>query len=207
MALAKAGIDTSVYKAHSTRAAASSAAKANEVSIRTIMDHAGWSSENTFMKFYNKKIVADNNRTENFGQILLKICGFVGDLEIHQVYEFDMDLMSWVKIPKTVEFCEEKSAAGAGGFRTASKASSKHPDFVHNSWVIKHYLPDALKYIEDTGQTAEENNKKMEQEVKKCEIEDICAPNSGEKSPLPQLKHLTDLQLLQVRRHSLGSLE
>eukprot|EP00794_Sanderia_malayensis_P006395 gene6395-7129_t len=85
MALAKAGIDTSVYKAHSTRAAASSAAKANEVSIRTIMDHAGWSSENTFMKFYNKKIVADDNRTENFGQTLLQNSGFVGDLEIHEV--------------------------------------------------------------------------------------------------------------------------
>ncbi len=103
------------------------------------------------------------------------------------MHEFDMDLMSWVKVPKTVEFCEEKNAIGAGGFRTAYKASSKHPDFVQNSWVIKHYLPVALKCIEDPGQTAEEHNKKvvqmhllarnvslqLEQEVKKCEIGDF----------------------------------
>ncbi len=76
--LTRAGIDTAVYSAHSTRAAASSAAKENNVSIRSIMDHAGWSSENTFMKFYNKEIVADN-REEHLGQDLMKNCWFVGD--------------------------------------------------------------------------------------------------------------------------------
>ena len=80
--LTYAGINTTVYSAHSTRAAASSAAKANNISIRSIMDHAGWSSENTFMKFYNKSVVAAN-RHENFGQNLLKNCGFVEDSSTH----------------------------------------------------------------------------------------------------------------------------
>ena len=39
--MAKAGIDTSVYKAHSTRAA---------------VKQAGWSSESTFARFYDKPI-------------------------------------------------------------------------------------------------------------------------------------------------------
>ena len=80
-----------------------------------------------------------------------------------KVYEFDMDLLSWVKVPKTVEFCEEKTAVGRGGFRTAYKASSKHPDFKGTSWVVKHYLPEALKCIEETEQTTEEHSKKVVQ--------------------------------------------
>ena len=63
-----AGIDTSTFGAHSTRAASTSAAKANHVSITTIMESAGWSSENTFMKFYNKSITSTK---QNFGQELL----------------------------------------------------------------------------------------------------------------------------------------
>ena len=63
-----AGIDTSIFGAHSTRAASTSAAKAHNVSIATIMTSAGWSSENTFRKFYNKAITSTK---ENFGQKLL----------------------------------------------------------------------------------------------------------------------------------------
>lgn len=39
-----AGIDTSIFGVHSTRAASTSAAKAHNVSITTIMKSAGWSS-------------------------------------------------------------------------------------------------------------------------------------------------------------------
>ncbi|KAK2571165.1 hypothetical protein P5673_003727, partial [Acropora cervicornis] len=60
-----AGIDTSTFGAHSTRAASTSAAKAHNVSITTIMKSAGWSSESTFSKFYNKAIAGAK---ENFGQ-------------------------------------------------------------------------------------------------------------------------------------------
>ena len=63
-----AGIDTSTFGAHSTRAASTSAAKAQKLSITTIMDSAGWSSENTFMKYYNKTI---SKATDNFGDQLL----------------------------------------------------------------------------------------------------------------------------------------
>ena len=52
--IAKAGIDTDVYKAHSTRAAVTSAAKGKQVPIDTILSAAGWTNENTFSRFYNK---------------------------------------------------------------------------------------------------------------------------------------------------------
>ena len=63
-----AGIDISTFSAHSTRAASTSAAIAQHLSIKTIMDSAGWSSENTFMKYYNKAISKPN---DNFGRQLL----------------------------------------------------------------------------------------------------------------------------------------
>ena len=55
--LQQAKIDVSIFKAHSTRAAARSAANLNQVPIDTIMASAGWSSENTFAKFYKKPIM------------------------------------------------------------------------------------------------------------------------------------------------------
>lgn len=66
--LVDAGIDTSKYSAHSTRLASTSAAKANSISIATIMKSAGWSQESTFTKFYNKPVEPQ----ENFGTELLK---------------------------------------------------------------------------------------------------------------------------------------
>lgn len=57
----KAGIDTKVFSSHSTRAAATSAANANNVSINTIMDAAGWSRESTFRKFYDKPVQENVN--------------------------------------------------------------------------------------------------------------------------------------------------
>ncbi|XP_046542560.1 uncharacterized protein LOC124252930 isoform X1 [Haliotis rubra] len=59
--LAQAGIDTNVFAAHSTRAAATSAARQASVPIRTILDKADWSSEHTFASFYDKTIVARDN--------------------------------------------------------------------------------------------------------------------------------------------------
>ena len=66
--MAKAGIDTSVYKAHSTRAAVTSAAKGKQVPINTILSAAGWSNENTFARFYDKPI---QDTAKNFGHELL----------------------------------------------------------------------------------------------------------------------------------------
>ena len=54
--LEQSGVDTSVFKAHSTRAA--SASKANQtVRIHAVLKHIGWSTESTFRKFYQKPIV------------------------------------------------------------------------------------------------------------------------------------------------------
>ena len=65
--LEKAGVNTKVFSAHSTRAAATSAARSNNVSINTIMDAAGWSRESTFRKFYDKPVQA----VVNFGDQLV----------------------------------------------------------------------------------------------------------------------------------------
>ena len=60
--LTDAGIDTTRYHAHSTRAERTSAANATSLSIDSIMDAAGWSSENTFRKFYDKPIRSEERR-------------------------------------------------------------------------------------------------------------------------------------------------
>lgn len=55
--LARAGIDTSVFKAHSTRSASSSKANLGGAPITEILKRGSWSSESTWQKFYNKNIV------------------------------------------------------------------------------------------------------------------------------------------------------
>ena len=59
-----AGIDTTVFKPHSTRGAATSAAKAANVPIQDIMNTAGCRSDSTFAKFYHRPIRSDNNFAE-----------------------------------------------------------------------------------------------------------------------------------------------
>lgn len=52
-----AGIDVSIFSAHSTRSAAASMAEAKGVSVDVIMKAAGWSSKSVFSEFYHRKIV------------------------------------------------------------------------------------------------------------------------------------------------------
>lgn len=61
--MSDSGVDTSMFTAHSTRHASTSAALADGVDIETIRKAAGWSpSSETFARFYNRPIVAmDNN--------------------------------------------------------------------------------------------------------------------------------------------------
>ena len=59
MNMVRAGIDVTVFKPHSTRAAAS-AAKEKDIPLETIMKAAGWSSAKTFSSFYDKPIVSDS---------------------------------------------------------------------------------------------------------------------------------------------------
>lgn len=54
------GVDTSVFKAHSTRHASTSAAFKSGISIDNIRRAAGWSEKsNTFNKFYNRSLSED----------------------------------------------------------------------------------------------------------------------------------------------------
>ena len=55
-ALKMAGIDVQVFKPHSTRAAATSAALRKGVPVSDILKVAGWSKETTFARFYNKPL-------------------------------------------------------------------------------------------------------------------------------------------------------
>lgn len=65
--LQQSGIDTSVFGAHSTRSASTSAAKAGHLPINEILKAAGWSNAKTFGQYYNKTIT-DN---VNYGNMLL----------------------------------------------------------------------------------------------------------------------------------------
>lgn len=56
----QAGIDTSKFGAHSTRAASSSAAKQAGVPIMDILNTGAWSSERTFVRHYSVPIQKKN---------------------------------------------------------------------------------------------------------------------------------------------------
>ncbi len=53
--LTRAGIDTSLYTAHSTRSAATSKA-AESLPIEKVLEAADWTGVGTFAKFYNRKV-------------------------------------------------------------------------------------------------------------------------------------------------------
>ena len=55
----EAGIDTEIFKSHSTRAAACSKLKNNSVPIEEIIETAGWANAKCFKKFYDKVILID----------------------------------------------------------------------------------------------------------------------------------------------------
>lgn len=59
--LQQAGINTQIFKPHSTRMAATSKAVGLHVPVSTVIRTAGWSRDCTFRKFYNKPIVENND--------------------------------------------------------------------------------------------------------------------------------------------------
>lgn len=67
--LDQSGVDTNVYKAHSTRAASTSKATRGNVPIDQVMANAGWKSAQTFFKFYNKPLESSASVTD----VVLKI--------------------------------------------------------------------------------------------------------------------------------------
>ena len=60
-----AGIDLTVFTAHSMRSASSSKANNIGLSVKDIAKAAGWKGESTFQKYYNFPIV------KNFGNKIL----------------------------------------------------------------------------------------------------------------------------------------
>jgi len=59
--LRNSGIDTTMFKSHSTRAASVSRAKQKNVPLDVILSHVGWSTTSTFSKFYDKPIRPQND--------------------------------------------------------------------------------------------------------------------------------------------------
>ena len=57
--MTEAGIDTSVYKAHSTRAASTAKARAQGLSVEQIVNRAQWSNAATYYKFYCREVNTD----------------------------------------------------------------------------------------------------------------------------------------------------
>ena len=55
-----AGIDISIFKSHSVRGAVCSKAAGAGVTIKQILEAAGWSSEGTFQKFYHRNLDGDD---------------------------------------------------------------------------------------------------------------------------------------------------
>ena len=64
--MATAGIDTSQYKGHSTRAASTSHLASKDYDLKDIMSAAGWSKEETFQRFYHF-----DSEKFNFGRELM----------------------------------------------------------------------------------------------------------------------------------------
>ena len=60
----KSGIDISIFKPHSCRAASVSHAKKTGVQIGSILRTAGWSNDCTFRRFYNKPVSNDTSFAE-----------------------------------------------------------------------------------------------------------------------------------------------
>ena len=65
------GIDTTQFSSHSTRGAASTAAALAGLSAHQIMMRAGWSSQDTFCRFYYRP-PAEAENAMKFGQAVLK---------------------------------------------------------------------------------------------------------------------------------------
>ena len=59
------------FNAYSTRSASVSAAKTLKISVKTILDAAGWSNADTFAKFYDRPVISDDC-SDNYGYCLLK---------------------------------------------------------------------------------------------------------------------------------------
>ena len=65
MVMLRSGIDTSVYKAHSTRSAAASGAVIGGATIKQILKLGNWSRAQTFRKFYEKSVEMESESVQS----------------------------------------------------------------------------------------------------------------------------------------------
>ena len=52
-----------------------------------------------------------------------------------EIYNFDFQAMAWSASPVLVDLNIEDTAFGAGRFREAFKATSKHKEYLYATWV------------------------------------------------------------------------
>ena len=64
-----AGLDTSIFKPHSTRAASTSKTNSCQVPIHSVVKLASWSIDRVFHNFYIKPV--GNSNSTRFGQAIL----------------------------------------------------------------------------------------------------------------------------------------
>ena len=69
--LTLAGIDTFLFKGHSTRSGSSSKAGVSGVSLADSLNQGGWSRESTWQTFYNLVISTEKKKIENSNFVLL----------------------------------------------------------------------------------------------------------------------------------------
>lgn len=78
--------------------------------------------------------------------------------------------MSWLRETKMIPFQIATTPIGTGGFRTAYRATSTHPQYSETTWVIKKYLEQAKQDILELHPTIEAHTKRAVQMhlVAKC---------------------------------------
>lgn len=69
--MTEAGIDTSIYKAHSTRSAATAKARAQGLSVEQIVNRAQWTNASTYYKFYCKEVRSNPEQEHTFEESVL----------------------------------------------------------------------------------------------------------------------------------------
>ena len=79
------------------------------------------------------------------------------------LHSFNIDVMAWSKLPTTMEFALLQNPLGTGGFRQAFKATTNNTTYSKTAWVVKKYLPETVKIVEETHQTVEAHTRKVVQ--------------------------------------------
>ena len=69
--LSNAGIDSTIFQAHSCRAASMSIARQQGIKILEMIKRGCWSKENTLTKFYNKDIIKSNSNNFDYLSVVL----------------------------------------------------------------------------------------------------------------------------------------